>query len=179
MYTEKQLELPEKAEKFKAEEELSQNEAGRIIGVSGSTLSQIKNGTYRADPQGIFDIIEKYFEVKEKAKLTYSAVEYAPTGISEQIYNVIGICQVKGGLSVVVGDAGIGKSKEIQKFTADNPASSFSITVNPCFSNIKSMLKLMQIQSELSRNVQATNYGFRLLTSLRTEQCLFSTRHSI
>lgn len=143
MYTEKQLELLEKVEKFKAEEELSQNEAGRIIGVSGSTLSQIKNGTYRADPQGIFDIIEKYFEVKEKAKLTYSAVEYAPTGISEQIYNVIGICQVKGGLSVVVGDAGIGKSKAIQKFTADNPTSSFSITVNPCFSNIKSMLKLI------------------------------------
>ncbi|MDE7098995.1 MAG: AAA family ATPase, partial [Ruminococcus sp.] len=143
MYTEKQLELLEKVEKFKAEEELSQNEAGRIIGVSGSTLSQIKNGTYKADPQGIFDIIEKYFEVKEKAKLTYSVVEYAPTSISEQIYNVISLCQIKGGLAVVVGDAGIGKSKAIQKFTADNPTSSFSITVNPCFSNIKSMLKLI------------------------------------
>lgn len=143
MYTQEQLELLEKVEKLKVEEKLSQNEAGRIIGVSGSTLSQIKNGNYGADPQGIFDIIEKYFEVKEKAKLTYSVVEYAPTSISEQIYNVIGVCQIKGGLAVVVGDAGIGKSKAIQKFTADNPTSSFSITVNPCFSNIKSMLKLI------------------------------------
>lgn len=143
MYTEKQQELLEKVEEFKKRNNYSQNEAGRIIGVSGSTLSQIKSGTYKADPQGIFDIIEKYFEVKEKAKLTYSAVDYAPTNISENIYDVISLCQVKGGLAVVVGDAGIGKSKAIQKFTADNPTSSFSITVNPCFSNIKSMLKLI------------------------------------
>lgn len=143
MYTKEQQELLEKVEEFKARENLSQNEAGRIIGVSGSTLSQIKNGTYKADPQEIFNKIAKYFEVKEKAKLTYSVVEYAPTSISEQIYNVISVCQVKGGLAVVVGDAGIGKSKAIQKFTTDNPTSSFSITVNPCFSNIKSMLKLI------------------------------------
>ena len=108
--------------------------------MSKTALSQAKTGKLK-NPQKFFDTLASYFEVKEKAKLTYSELEYVRTSISEQIYDVIAMCQVKGGLAVACGDAGIGKTKAAQKFVADNPSNSFLITINPCLTNVKSLLK--------------------------------------
>lgn len=88
MYTPEQQELLEKVEQLKREKGISQNEVGKLIGISGTALSQIKNGKYPADPQSIFDAMENYFGVKEKAKLTYSEVQYAATSISTKIYDM-------------------------------------------------------------------------------------------
>ncbi|MDE5620663.1 MAG: AAA family ATPase [Ruminococcus sp.] len=141
MYTGEQLELLDKVETLKKEKNLSQNAVGQLIGVSGASLSQLRNGKYNANPQKIFDTLASYFEVKEKAKLTYSEIGYAPTSISEQVYVTIALCQKKGGLAVACGDAGIGKTKAAQKFVTDNPSNSFLITINPCLTNTKSLLK--------------------------------------
>lgn len=141
MYTEEQQELLEKMEALMKEKKLSQNAVGQLIGVSGTALSQLRNGKYNANPQKIFDTLDGYFGVKEKTKLTYSEVRYAPTTISEQIYDIISVCQIKGGLAVACGDAGIGKTKAAQKFVADNPSNSFLITINPCLNNAKSLLE--------------------------------------
>ncbi|MDE5619325.1 MAG: helix-turn-helix domain-containing protein, partial [Ruminococcus sp.] len=100
MYTSEQLELLEKVEALKKEKNLSQNAVGQLIGVSGTALSQLRNGKYNANPQKIFDTLAGYFGVKEKAKLTYTEIEYVPTSISEQVYATISICQKKGGLAV-------------------------------------------------------------------------------
>lgn len=143
MYTSEQQDLLQKVEQLKREKNLSQNEVGKLMGISGAALSQIKNGKYPADPQSLFDAMANYFGVKEKAKLTYTEVEYAPTNISTKIYDIISVCQVKGGLAVVAGDAGIGKTKAAQKFIADNPTNSILITVNSCFTSIKSLLKII------------------------------------
>lgn len=143
MYTPEQQALLEKVEGLKREKQLSQNEVGKLMGISGAALSQIKNGKYPADPQSIFDAMANYFGIKEKAKLTYSEISYAPTNISSQVYDIISVCQIKGGLAVVAGDAGIGKTKAAQKFVSDNPSSSILITVNPCLTNIKSLLKVI------------------------------------
>lgn len=143
MYTPEQQELLEKVEDLKREKGISQNEVGKLLGISGTALSQIKSGKYPADPQRIFEAISNYFGVKEKTKLTYTEVKYAPTSISTNVYNIISICQVKGGLAVVGGDAGIGKTKAAQKFVEDHPTNSILITVNQCFSSIKSLLKII------------------------------------
>ncbi|MDE5583078.1 MAG: AAA family ATPase [Ruminococcus sp.] len=141
MYTQQQQELLDKVEALQKERNLSQNAVGQLIGVSGTALSQIRNGKYNASPQKIFDVLEQYFGVKEKAKLTYSEVRYAPTSISEQIYDIISVCQIKGGLAVACGDTGIGKTKAARKFVADNPSNSFLITINPCLNNAKRLLE--------------------------------------
>lgn len=140
MYTDEQNRLLERMERFQKENSYSQNEAAKIVGITGTVLSQLRSGKY-PNPQRPFDIIQKYFEVKDRARFTYNEAGYVPTSISTQIYNIIGVCQVKGGLAVIAGDAGIGKTKAAQKFIADNPTNSFLITVNPCLTNIKSLLK--------------------------------------
>ncbi len=142
-YTPEQQELLHKVERLQQEQNLSQNELCKRLGVSSAALSQIRNGKYNANPQKIFDTLANYFGVKERAKLTYSEVEYAPTSISSQIYDIIAVCQIKGGLAVAAGDAGIGKTKAAQKFVKDNPTNSIFITVTPCLSSVKSLLKVI------------------------------------
>lgn len=78
MHTPEQQELLAKVEQLKREKKYSQNEVAKVIGISGTALSQVKNENYPADPQSIFDIIANYFGVKEKAKLTYTEIDYAP-----------------------------------------------------------------------------------------------------
>jgi len=138
--TPEQEALLERVEELKRDKGVSQNKAGEIIGLTGSALSQLKNGTYKS-PEAGFRIIENYFAVKDKAKLTYQEPEYVPTSISSEIYSVIRVCQIKGGLSVIVGDAGIGKTKAAQKFVSDNPTNSILITVNPCLTGVKPLLE--------------------------------------
>lgn len=143
MYTPEQQELLTKLENYKLEKKYSQNELAKATGISATALSQIKTGKYPSDPQGIFDTIANFLSVKDRAKLTYTEIDYAPTSISTKIYDIINVCQVKGGLAVAAGEAGIGKTKAAQKFVKDHPTNSVLITVNSCFTSIKSLLKII------------------------------------
>ena len=148
MYTKDQLELLEKVdqlfEKKKAENpKFTQNHLAELLGMSATALSQLRRGNYQADPQRLFDVLKNYFDVKEKASQNYCEVHYAPTSISTHIYELIGVCQATGGLTIAIGDAGIGKTKAAQKFVEDNPINSYLINVNPCLTSIKSLLKAL------------------------------------
>ena len=146
-YGEREFELLKKIDQKLAEDRtLSQKKLAKLIGVHDGTLSQIRRGEYKANPSKIFDIIENYFSVKEKAKLTYSEIGYAQTSISSEIYNIIRVCQVKGGLAIACGAAGIGKTKAAQQFVKEHRTNSVLITVNPCISSIKSLLKVVAVK---------------------------------
>ncbi len=143
MYNEHQQELLKKVDELQATEKLSQTKLSERLGISSTALSQIRNNKYPADPQKIFDTLENYFSVKAESQLTYKEIEYAETSISSEIYDIIRICQVKGGLAVACGDAGIGKTKAARKFVSDHPTNSVLITVNPCITSIKSLLEVI------------------------------------
>lgn len=142
-YTEHQQELLNKLNEKQKNENLSQTELGKIVGISGSAISQLRNKKYKADPQQMFAVLEDYFGIKEKAQLTYSEIDYAPTSISSEIYDIIRICQIKGGLAVACGDAGIGKTKAAHQYVKEHPANSVLITVNPCIAAIKPLLAVI------------------------------------
>ena len=151
-YNEHQLELLAKVDELQKKEGLSQKKLSERLGISSGTLSQIRNRKYAADPQKIFDMLDSYFGVKEEAQLTYSEIDYAETSISSEIYNIIRICQVKGGLAVACGSAGIGKTKAAQQFIKNHPTNSILITINPCITAIKSLLKV--IASKIGASVE-------------------------
>lgn len=125
------------------EVEGSQNKACKKIGLSPSVWSAIKKGEYTGNIDGVFNKVKDYFGIKEMAQQTYFEVEYADTFISHQIYEIIRICQVKGGLAIACGDAGIGKTKAIKQYIKEHSSNSIMITVNPCISSIKSILKVL------------------------------------
>ena len=121
----------------------SQKQASRIIGVSDTVISKLRRGTYEGDVEEQFKKISDYLGVKEELKSTYSPLKYVSTSISEQIYDIIRVCHTKGGLSIVSGDAGIGKTKAINKYASDHPTNSFVITMNPCMTGVKTLLSII------------------------------------
>lgn len=143
VYTPHQQELLDKLDELQKNKGLSQAKLSELVGISSTTISQLRNKKYPADPRQQFSILENYFGVKERAKLTYTEIEYADTSISSEVYDIIRICQVKGGLAVACGDAGIGKTKAAWKFIKDHPTNSALITVNPCITAIKPLLEVI------------------------------------
>ena len=122
----------------------SMTKAGAIVGISASILSGLKKGTYQGDEDKQFDILASYFNAKKDAETVKCDVsEYVPTSISKNVYSIIKNCQLKGGLAIACGDAGVGKTKAAQQFASDNPNLSILITVNPCLKSVKSVLKLL------------------------------------
>lgn len=155
-YTQHQLELLDKVKEYMRENNLNQAKMAERLGISKTSLSQLIGGKYGADPKEMFDTIESHFKVKERTQLTYQEVRYADTCISSEICDVIGVCHAMGGLTVIAGDAGIGKTKAAQHYVAEHPSNSVLITVNPCISSIKAVLselaESLGIPAERSRD---------------------------
>ena len=143
VYTPHQQELLDKLDELQKSMGLSQAKLSELVGISSSTISQLRNKKYTADPQQLFSILDNYFGVMEITKHTYTEIEYADTSISSEVYDIIRICQVKGGLAVACGDAGIGKTKAARKFIKDHATNSALITVNPCITAIKPLLEVV------------------------------------
>lgn len=154
-YTSHQLELLDKLNAYQKENNLTQNQLAMYIGVSRTAISQLRNNNYPSDPQGIFDIIESYLENKEEAALTYKETGYVDTSISSEICNIIRICQIKGGLAVIGGDAGVGKTKAARHFVKEHGTDSVLIHVNPCMSAIRPLLD--GIADKIGASMEKTN----------------------
>ncbi len=130
-------------EELKKSRNLSQEAAAKLVGTTGSAISQIKSGKYGAQVDNIICKIEKYAALDEDHSNTYREVEYAETYISTKVYDTIRLCHVKGGLAIFSGAAGIGKTKAAQKYASDNPTNSIYIAINPCLTSMKSILKIL------------------------------------
>lgn len=143
-YTEEQVWALEQFESLVAKLG-SLNKASEQVGIHAAIMSPLRKGTYAGDVEGQFKKLIGYFKVKEEARalLKFVGTEYAPTSISERVYETIRNCQLQGGLAIACGDAGIGKTKAAQKFVADHPDGAIYISLNPCLTTLKSLLKLL------------------------------------
>lgn len=124
----------------------SEKKAGQLIGVSSSIISQLRSGKYNGDIEKQFERLYTYFDTKSKAADKYSEVEYAPTTISEVVYQTLENVKIKGGFAFVTGDAGIGKTKALRKFSTDNELNCVMITINPCTKSTKAVLKMLALE---------------------------------
>lgn len=141
-YTEEQKVILNKLEDF-IKSQPSQKQACRILRMSDTVVSKLRKGTYDGNVEEQMQKLADYFGVKAELQNTYSPITYANTFISEQIYDIIRVCHTKGGLSIVSGDAGIGKTKAIHKYVADHPTNAFVITMNPCLTGVKTLLSVI------------------------------------
>lgn len=141
-YTDEQKIVLNRLEDF-IKSQPSQKQACRLLGVSDTVVSKLRKGTYEGNIEEQMQKIADYLGVKAELQNTYSPVKYANTYISEQIYDIIKVCHTKGGLSIVSGDAGIGKTKAIHKYVADHPTNAFVITMNPCLTGVKTLLSIL------------------------------------
>lgn len=142
MYTEEQAALLVKCREL-ADKVGGQNKAAELLGVNAGALSQLLAHTYAANPARQFEKIAAYFAVKDETAQSWKTVDYVDTYISTAAYDVLRLCQARGGISIICGDAGIGKTKAVEKYVKDHPTNAFMVTVNECFARSKPLLGLI------------------------------------
>lgn len=121
----------------------SASELSRMIGISDSSVSQIKSGSYLADPGAQIKKIEEYFR-NERLKSSLPKMEdYVETSISRQIYKDLQSCQSMGTFAFICGDPGVGKTKTLQKYGKDHPNSSLYLKVDSVVGTAGAMLRLL------------------------------------
>ncbi|MGN0603289.1 MAG: AAA family ATPase [Oscillospiraceae bacterium] len=123
------------------EKKYSLNQTAKIVGVTASTISGIRNGTYNANPSDQLNKLVAYFEIKESAAKQAKYDSYVPTSISSQVYEIINNCHLLGGLAVACGDAGIGKTQAALKYERDHTSNCIYIYVPPCMKSSNSIIK--------------------------------------
>lgn len=123
------------------EKGLSINKTAELVGVTASTISGIRNGSYKANPSEQLNKLVAYFEIKEAASEQAKYDSYVPTSISSQVYEIINNCHLLGGLAVACGDAGIGKTQAALKYERDHASNCIYIYVPPCMKSSNSIIK--------------------------------------
>ena len=142
-------ELQEQTREYLATSGVSQAKLAQKLGMNGSTtLSRWLSSSYSGDVEKIERALEEFFRVesatdaaKEKAAPYRPAGDYVPTSISEDVYESIKYCQLHRCVTVLHGDAGVGKTKGAEKFLRENPSSTIYITISPTTSNLNGVCK--------------------------------------
>lgn len=112
----------------------TQAQVARELDVSPSALSGFLSGTYKA-PHTIISKIEELAEISMKKKAAPKEPGFTETNISKNVINAIRYSHLQGKISVVYGDAGIGKTMAFKNYLENN-ALAIGITISPTYSSI-------------------------------------------
>ena len=112
----------------------TQAQVARELDVSPSALSGFLSGTYKA-PHTIITKIEELADISVQKKVTPKEPEYTETNISKNVINAIKYSHLQGKISVIYGDAGIGKTMAFRNYLENN-ALAVGITISPTYSSI-------------------------------------------
>jgi len=122
-------------------------------GISVSVLSSLRRGKYTGNLEKQFGILREYFQMgdeKQNLPEIFIPVDYAPTSISQMIYARFRTVHLLGGCAVITGDAGIGKTKAIEKYAHDNSSNTIVITADVFNHTASDMLFLLGEQMGIS-----------------------------
>ena len=143
---------------------VSQAELARRLGMNNSsTLSRWLKSAYSGDVEKVEKALEEFFRVQEaaaeaaeKAAPYRPAGDYVPTSISEDVYQSILYCQLHRCVTVLHGDAGVGKTKGAEKFLRENPTSAVYITMSPSKASLNGVCR------ELAKALKISGKGNRM-----------------
>ncbi len=122
----------------------SQAAIARELGISESAVSSFLSGTYKA-PQKIVEKVAALIEANEKKKVAPKEPGYVQTTVSKSVINAIRYCHIQGKISVVYGDAGVGKTMAFREYMKNNPLA-VGITINPTYASISGVNELLAEQ---------------------------------
>lgn len=102
----------------------SQSRIATETGISTATLSQFLGGTYKGNLQGTAQKIGRWlnsYEAQSSTESLPAAPSWVDTPTSRRIISDLRYAQIAADLVLIVGGAGIGKSKAIEQFAAISP----------------------------------------------------------
>lgn len=133
-------------ERFQAELErrnISQAQAAQESGVSPTTLTQLLNGKYGADPRHQYKKLEKWLASASAAQtlpIVPIAPDFVETPTANRVLAALGAAQINGDISVIYGGAGLGKTTASQ-FYSRNYSNVFVVTMSPATASVSACLE--------------------------------------
>lgn len=122
----------------------SQSSVAQELGISPGALSGYIGGHYKA-PHTITTKIEELAAINVQKKVAPKEPEFVETGISRQVTNAIRYSHLQGKISVVYGDAGIGKTVAFRNYLAKNTLA-IGVTISPTYASITGVNELIADQ---------------------------------
>lgn len=127
-------------------QEGSQKKAATKAGINPSIVSGLRRCKYNGNTDKAFSTLAEYFKIKDAKKELpdiFVPVDYVPTTISQMIYERLRNVHILGGCAVITGDAGIGKTKTIQKYAKDNRRKTVVITASVFNHSVSDVLYML------------------------------------
>ncbi len=105
----------------------------RSTGIGVPRLSRWLKDNYKGDNQKINEAVESFINrEKNKNSISNNSIKFVETSIATTIFGTARNCHYKSELGVIFGDAGLGKTTAIEKYSVENP-DVILIKVNPSY----------------------------------------------
>ena len=145
--------IQEQVKQYMKQNGVTQVHFGRLVGIGESTMSRWIKGTYPS-PESINTKVQEFLE-KEAVRETITEtkdIQFVMTAISKQIWGALDYGRIQRTISVIYGDAGIGKTRTMREWATDK-TDVFIVTANPAVKSPKSFCKM------LARQLKTTAQG--------------------
>lgn len=93
----------------------SQIQVAQELGRSGGAVSSFLSGKYKT-PHAMIPDIKSLIELNKKKNVSPTEPGYAETSVCRRIINSIAYAHVRGVVSVIYGDAGVGKTSAVKEY---------------------------------------------------------------
>lgn len=114
------------------------------LGISSGALSSFISGSYKT-PHTIVPKVRNLMEISEKKKISLTDPPFVETSVSKMVKNAIKYSHIRGKISVVYGDAGIGKTQAFRSYLRENGLA-IGITIAPTYASITGVNELLAEQ---------------------------------
>lgn len=122
----------------------TQTAVGNELGISGGAISAFLSGKYKT-PHTLIPKIQNLISMNAKKQVAPKAPDFASTSISRTVHNAVAYAHLRGVISVVYGDAGVGKTSTVREYVRnDNLA--LLITISPTYASITGVNELIAAQ---------------------------------
>lgn len=145
--------IREQAMQYIEQNKIPQVHFGKLVGIGESTISRWLKGTYPS-PEKIDAKVREFLE-KEAVRETITEtkdIQFVMTAIAQQVWGALEYGRIQRTISVVYGDAGIGKTRTMREWAADK-TDVVVVTANPAVKSPKGFFKL------LARQLKTTAQG--------------------
>ncbi len=144
-------ELITEAKSYMETKKMSQAQFANMVGVSESTISRWLKGDY-PNMESVSQKVRLYLDKESlrEQSLEAGSIDFVMTNVSKKIWQVLEYSRLQKKLSIIYGDAGIGKTKTAREW-AKGKSDVVFVTVTPAFGNQKPFLKLLARALKTSR----------------------------
>lgn len=134
----------ERLKEYIAQSGKTQKAVGKELGISDGAVSGFLSGKYKT-PHALIPKIASLISRNRKIAVAPKAPDFAPTTISRTVQNAIAYAHLRGVISVVYGDAGVGKTSTVNEYVK-NDKLAMLITISPTFASITGVNELIAAQ---------------------------------